>query len=374
MASSKYTTPVFKKDQPDDSYKFQPLPKPTGQYPFRLPIQEVMPGISEQKLVFHMVGDTGSIRNPDYQRLVANAMRLQYTEADGVENKPQFLYHLGDVVYNHGEAIRYDDQFFTPYQTYPGEIFAIPGNHDSDVNPESQVPYHSLEAFKTVFCDTQRRQVPFSNNSNRLSIVQPNVYWTLQTSLANIIGLCSNVPKYGIITSEQREWFINELKAADAERPDKALLVCLHHAPYTADINHGSSQPMISFLEDAFEEAGVRPNLVLSGHVHNYQRLCKTYADGVSVPFIVAGGGGYDELHAIAATDDERFTNDSPLLNDVKLEQYVDNRHGFLKITIEKENTELTLTGEYYTLPHELPEGNETEEAVLADRFTINII
>ena len=98
----RYNTPVFKQDQPDDNYKFQPLPQPTGLYPFHLNIYTVIPAISTQKMVFHMVGDTGSLRNPDFTRLVANAMAKQ-CESDATD-QPQFLYHLGDVVYNHGEA------------------------------------------------------------------------------------------------------------------------------------------------------------------------------------------------------------------------------------------------------------------------------
>ncbi|PIH03164.1 hypothetical protein CS542_02890 [Pedobacter sp. IW39] len=38
--------------------------------------------------------------------------------------------------------------------------------------------------------------------------------------------------------------------------------------PYSADFNHSSSLPMINFMEDCFEAAGVTPDLVLSGHVH----------------------------------------------------------------------------------------------------------
>ena len=51
----KYTTPVFKKDQPDDSYKFQPLPEPPGAYPYHLSLDSLVPFPNNQKLVFHIV-------------------------------------------------------------------------------------------------------------------------------------------------------------------------------------------------------------------------------------------------------------------------------------------------------------------------------
>ena len=366
---SKYTVPVLKKDQPDDTYKFQPLPAPTGEYPYHLPLEEIIPEVTSQKTVFHMLGDTGSIGNPAFQHLVASEMAKQYEV--GEKDQPQFLFHLGDVVYTFGEANRYYTQFFEPYQKYPGPIFAIAGNHDSDVNPNA-APYKSLDAFKTVFCDTERRAVSFGGEAERTSMIQPNIYWTLKAPLANIIGLHSNVPKYGVITPNQRNWFKEELITAAAERPEKALILALHHAPYTADINHGSSVPMIEFLEGVFEETGVRPDIVFSGHVHNYQRFNKHYADGKIIPYIVAGAGGYDELHPVAFTNDERFTTDSDLLGGITMESYCDNKHGFLKIAIEKDNKGLNLTGEYYTIPHDKNPDSNTG-ATLADRFTLSI-
>lgn len=322
-------------------------------------------------MTFHMVGDTGSLRSPDFQKKVVVQMVRQYRNATSKDDQPEFLYHLGDVVYNHGEASQYQRQFFDPYKLYPGPIFAIAGNHDSDVNTDGPL-YQSLEPFMKVFCDTAPREVPFSGGSERKSMVQPNVYWTLNTPLANIIGMHSNVPKFGIVTEEQKDWLKKELEAADQERPGKALILCIHHAPYSADVNHGSSIPMITLLESVFEETGIRPDIVFSGHVHNYQRLKRSYSTGRPVYFIVAGGGGYDELHAVASVEDERFTNNDPLFHDVALEAYCDDKHGFLKVTLERTDKGLTLTGNYYPVPQdESPAGDLA--ATPEDTFTIQI-
>ena len=371
-ADLKYTTPVFKKNQPDDTYKFQPLPAPTGNSPYHLSLNDIQPVANQQQMMFQLVGDTGSVRNASFQRQVAGAMARQNLEAVSKEYQPLFLFHLGDVVYNFGEAEHYFSQFFEPYADYPNPIFAIAGNHDSDVNPASEVPYQSLDAFTSVFCDSVSQPVIFAKSSKRKSMVQPNIYWTLETPLANIIGLHSNVPKFGVITPEQRNWFIEELKTANLERPGKAIIVCIHHAPYSADINHGSSIPMIEFLEGVFEETGIRPDIVFSGHVHNYQRFNKRYADGVTVPYIVAGAGGYDELHPIAYLNDERFTGENPLFDDVQLVHYCDNKHGFMKVTLEKTEAGLTLKGEYYSIAHEEQSAGITV-AALDDSFVIKI-
>jgi acid phosphatase type 7 len=368
----KYNTPVFKKNQPDDSFKFQPLPKPTGVYPYHLNLQDILPFPGEEKMTFHILGDTGSMRNPDFIKHVVAAMESQYQPTGGSEARPQFLYHLGDIVYNHGEASQYQKQFFEPYQNYPAPIFAIAGNHDSDVNPDSESAYHSLDAFRAVFCDTESGIVPFSGNAERKSMQQPNIYWTLKTPLANIIGMHSNVPKFGIVTPEQRSWLVQELITSNRERPDKALILCIHHSPYSADINHGASLPMIDLLDGVFVETGVRPDVVFSGHVHSYQRFTKQYARGKDVPFIVAGAGGYDELHPVAMKNDANFTSQKPEFEGVRLENYCDDQHGFLKISIERNNNRLTLTVKYYTIPQISSFRYDSEpEPALADEFTI---
>lgn len=363
----KHTSPVIKLNQPDDTYKFRALPRPSGSYPYRLSLDAF--DAVDDKLVFHMVGDTGGIKRPDFQRKVAAEMAKQISLAEKKEDRARFLYHLGDIVYHFGERNEYYKQFFSPYKLYPKPIFAIAGNHDSDVNPESTVPYESLDAFLSVFCAARKEKIDFSADANWKSMIQPNVYWTLQSSLANIIGLYSNIPKYGVITAEQRKWFVDELKAAALERPHKVLIICLHHAPYSADFNHGSSLSMIEFLEGVFSETNILPDIVFSGHVHNYQRFTKQYPEGKKVPYIVAGAGGFDELHSLAKKGDPAYNNKHFLFRDVQLEHYCDDQHGFLKLIIERSNDGLVLRGEYYALSHQNLEAAPT----LDDRFTIYI-
>jgi predicted phosphodiesterase len=336
----KHSTPVIKKGQPDDSFKIKPVPKPTGEYPYRFLLSDVLPDMADDKLVFHMAGDTGSVRRHESQQGVIDGMITQY-QADA---RPAFLFHLGDIVYHYGEESQYQQQFFKPFEHYPAPILAIAGNHDSDINPDNAT-YESLDAFTKVFCTTASQPIAFAGGSARKSMKQPNVYWTLNTPLATIIGMHSNVPKFGYVDDEQKAWLINELKAADSS---KLLIICVHHAPYSADINHGASLYMIALLEEAYQTAGVRPNIVFSGHVHNYQRFNKTYADGVITPYIVAGAGGFDELHDVADMDDDRFTPHSPLFAGVTLQNYCGDRHGFLKIALTRENSGIKLAGEYY--------------------------
>ncbi len=360
--------PVFKTAALDDQEKFQPLPAPNGQYHFHLSIKSVLPDLSDKKMVFHAVGDTGGLVQPLYKHRIAEEMIKQCAEAPSAEDRPRFFFHLGDVVYNYGQAEEYYPQFFEPYRHYPLPIFAIPGNHDADIDPFDTRKRESLEAYVQVFCNTENKAIPFAGDTGRLSNTQPNVYWTMKAPLANIIALYSNVPRFGTITPEQREWFVEELKAAKAEH--KALIVCLHHAAYSADTNHGSSLNMQLFLQSAFDEAGVLPDIVMSGHVHNYQRFTKMYPDGRTVPFVIAGAGGYADLHRIAQPGDPACPDQSPQLDNVRLENYCDHTHGFLKITLEMIKGKIVLNGEYFILS---PKVNNTEGALLFDCFMVNI-
>jgi hypothetical protein len=101
------------------------------------------------QIVFHCVGDTGSVTGPQSQNLVADKMTTDFNEANAAD-VPSFLFHLGDVVYYFGEATYYYDQFYEPYRDYPAPIIAIPGNHDGVVYPADTA--QSLDAFIANFC------------------------------------------------------------------------------------------------------------------------------------------------------------------------------------------------------------------------------
>src|SRR5207253_803268 len=103
----------------------------------------------------------------------------------------------------------------------------------------------------------------------------------------------------GVVEQDQVSWFQAELAAADKS---KALIVALHHPPYSADDHHGASEPMRQLLGDAFTSSGRTPDLVLAGHVHNYQRFSVPH-DGKALTYIVAGAGGYPNLHTMAQVD-----------------------------------------------------------------------
>src|SRR5690606_1279350 len=130
MMDRQQNRPVLLNETPDDGYRAKPLPRPTGAYPYRLDIRDLLGDAARylrERMSFHMVGDTGSPRHSAFQPRVAAALARQVNERAGVSEKPAFLFHLGDLVYNYGEANGYPQQFFGLYEDYAAPIFAIAG-------------------------------------------------------------------------------------------------------------------------------------------------------------------------------------------------------------------------------------------------------
>jgi hypothetical protein len=296
------------------------------------------------QIVFHAVGDTGKGLHTA-QTDVAEAMALDYHRPNPADH-PAFFFHLGDVCYSefHGplvpKANLYKPQFYLPYTGYPGRIVAIPGNHDS--NPEEDPK--SIDAFEDNFCAP-----PGANGAppRRGLMHQPGVYFLLEAPFVRILGLFSNGGEYqGVIAGPvagpaQKAFLIDRLKAvkeARAAGDTRALLLAVHHPPYSGGGHTGSKQ-MAADLDDAFAKAGLAPDAVLSGHAHNYQRFTRHYQAGglaMDIPYVVAGHGG----HGLTPIKPHRDRSQvmTPLAGtdgDVSLRQYY-NGYGYVTVTVTR--------------------------------------
>ena len=345
---------------------FRPLPLPTGQPPYRLNLETVLGAdrvaaiTAAGRLALHIVGDTGGVKSPEPQQIVAMHMEDDFSSADAATH-PAFFFHLGAVVYYYGEAKEYYGQFYEPYSHYPAPIIAIPGNHDGDIQDPS-VP--SLAAFVENFCAATPHHSSEAGDTARETMTQPHVYFTLEAPFLTIVGLYTNVPEHGRLDDKQIAWFHAELAAAPT---DKALIVAMHHPIHSLDAHHGSSDYMGQMLDAAIRETGRTPDAVFAAHVHNYQRFTRS-TGGRNIPYIVAGGGGYWNLHYMAK--DYGYPIPLPLAvpgTDVTLESYMDNRHGYMRLEV----TAQSLTGDYYTVPRpQEPWGNPAERL---DSFTLDL-
>ena len=334
---------------------FEPIPdayKTGRKPPFRMSLADLL-GHGEAaeiaaagSLAFHCIGDTGGVRNPEPQKLVARGLEQSLDfpslapSLRGAAMAPAFCYHLGDVVYYNGEIAEYGPQFYEAYEHYPLPIVAIPGNHDGE--PLADGSSTTLDGFNRNFLavSTDGKPVyrPESQDTSRAAMTLPFFYWTLDTPFATVIGLYSNVPEHGRLDADQRAWFQTEMKAAAR---DRALVVAVHHPVFSFDNHHSGSPAMAKELEDAINASGRIPNMVLSAHVHNYQRIEATVA-GHTVPFLVIGNGGYWNLHHLAAAPGFRDDQTGAVLK-----AGVDSRHGFMTFEIGRS----TINGHMTTVP-----------------------
>jgi acid phosphatase type 7 len=309
--------------------KFQPLPTPLGDPPYHYDIETAANGIRKRaasagKLVFHVAGDTGGINNPQFQMNVAAAMSgdLQLPEGEA----PEFFYHLGDVVYFNGQVQDYYAQFYDPYKHYTAPILAIPGNHDGDPINSSQT---SLDGWVRYFMNPKAMVEPESKDAPRVTLSLPNVYYTLNCPFVTIIGMYTNVPEGGSIDSVQQQWLTNEFATAPA---DQALILALHHPVYSFDTEHSGSARMADAVQAAINDTRRVPNMVLMGHVHNYQRIERDLIKNTPTPFLVIGYGGYPNLHKLNASVGHQDPNTQAVL---KVGD--DKDHGYAILTVDGE-------------------------------------
>ena len=334
---------------PRDTH-FRNLPKPTGKAPFRLDLKSILPAdaynkiVAKKKLTFHLNGDMGGILYAVPQELVAKGMESDFDPQKDASGNPAFLYVTGDCVYFNGEITEYYKQFYQPYEFYNGPIFAVPGNHDGENLPDQ----NTLEGFVRNFCAEAAVKMPEAGDSHRTAMVQPNVYWTLLTPCVNIVGLYSNVPAGGDIRDPQTAWLTNELKTLPKSIP---LFVALHHPIYSADDHHSGSTRMKKVLADAADQAGRQPDMVIAGHVHDYQRLSHQADADTLIPHLVTGAGGYHNLHSIMKVNGQKMVTPVQFKDKdgetVTLEKYSDDHHGFLRLEV----TDKLIIGSYFTVP-----------------------
>jgi hypothetical protein len=331
-----------------NSKLLQPLPEPKVSPP-RIDLSEVIGATAVEKIqsagkiVFHSVGDTGATftAGPVHEAAVTDKMAADFDEVDTAD-VPSFMYHLGDVIYNFGEDEYYYDQFYEPFRNYEAPIFAIPGNHDGVIYRGDQAA--TLAAFLQHFCSDSPVHAPQAGGLVRTTMTQPGVYFTLTAPFVTLIGLYSNVLEDpGVISSEggknpqlddrQKQFLTAELKNLKDSNYGGAIILAVHHPPYTVGSIHGGSPQMEKDIEDAIQAAGgFWPHVVLSGHVHDYQRYTKVVGQQ-EIPFIIAGSGGHDAT-PIRLGKGNTVIRTPVTVGDVTLERYYPD-YGYLRIVVD---------------------------------------
>jgi hypothetical protein len=307
------------------------------------------------QIVFHCVGDTGSVTGPATESLVADAAQADLAGSPA-NAAPAFFFHLGDMVYSFGEAKYYYDQFYEPWRAYQNPIVGLAGNHDGLVYTGD--PATTLAAWLANFCATTTGSASDAGGLIRTTMTQPGVFYTFDAPFVRILALYSNVLEDpGVISTEggtrptlndsQLTFLQTALTRCKTEKYAGAVLVAVHHPPYTGGTTHGGSPRMLQDIDAAASAAGFEPHAVLSGHAHNYQRFTRTLNPGTkgatTVPYVVAGNGGHG-LDAMRKINGQTIRVPLVVDDTLTLENYDDSHYGFLRITVDP----VTLRIDYY--------------------------
>jgi hypothetical protein len=200
-------------------------------------------------------------------------------------------------------------------------------------------------------------------------MIQPGVYYTFDAPFVRILGLYSNVLEdpgvisdqsgtYPTLDQRQITFLTTALARIKTESYAGAVIIAVHHPPYTGGSEHGGSPLMSQDIDSACAAAGAWPHAVFSGHSHNYQRYTRT-VNSYQIPYIVAGCGGHSPLSTMRSIVRTPYPIDSTLT----LESYDDTDYGYLRVIVNA----TTMTIEFH------PEADGGTTKTPDDSVTINL-
>ena len=96
--------------------------------------------------------------------------------------------------------------------------------------------------------------------------------------------------------------------------------------------------------------------MVLTAHVHNYQRIEKKIVDAGPTPFLVAGFGGYYHLHGMNGTD-----GDVDSQTGATLIGSVHDAHGYSTLTVGGKTISVVAKTAVAATPDDNPDVNDID-------------
>lgn len=270
---------------------------------------------------FAVLGDSGQATPAQF------AVAARLTAA-----RPEFILHVGDVVYPYGGDRDYDDKYFAPYGPLLGgvPVFIAIGNHDyANVKRSGtrgrawlrdnflrvhRLPRQRL-AGEWVASEPERTYYSFDWGAGHFAAVDVNEAFPVKAAPGIAAG------------SEQWAWLDADLAASEA--PWKLVFL---HVPLYSSGSHGSSAFLIEHLAPLFERHGV--DVVFQGHDHDYERTAPI-AGGERAArgpvYLVVGNGG-------AALYRQSAHN--------PWTEVFESRHGFLEVTLSAASLSARAIGE----------------------------
>jgi acid phosphatase type 7 len=253
---------------------------------------------------FAFLGDT-RFTNPTHTRDSNAAVRRTLVQAI-TDAHLDFVSIGGDIVYHGDDA--------NDWKTWDAET-AVWGAHDVAVYPV--LGNHDLSGGKLAL-DNYFQRFPELKNSR---------YYSVRAGNALLLVLDSSLEE---LSGPQGEWLLGKLDNIPSDV--EFVFVLLHHPPYTSSSDEAmyggghsarsNEQELGKMLEKRQQTTRTR-FVVLSGHVHNYER----HEHG-GVTYLVSGGGG---AHAYRIT---RAPGDP----------FPDNHINYHFLLVEVEHNKLTAT------------------------------
>jgi hypothetical protein len=209
-----------------------------------------------QPLRFAVIGDSGS--GSSHQWAVARRLDAW---------RPDFVLHVGDVIYEDGAEGAYGSRYVAPYARMIARVPVYPvlGNHD---------------------CRTGRGAPLLRFFGLDGQAMGPSRWYERRMGGVQLLACDSNVALHA--GSAQYQWLESRLAVAGA----RWRIVYFHHPLYSGGM-HGGSDSLRRHLQPLFDR--YRVQLVFQGHDHHYERSQPLRA-GTPHPagttYIVTGGAG----------------------------------------------------------------------------------
>lgn len=192
-----------------------------------------------------------------------------------ISEKPDFVIQLGDMVpYNNSRQWKLFDEADGRIIESGIPFYPVLGNHEY---MENGYQYRTYGLYKGEQIDLLKHDY-FS----RFELLRESLWYSMSTGNTLFLFLDSNTDYSE--GSLQYEWLLDRL----GDRTQRFLVVSLHHPLYSKS----SLPPRVNeielrnVLESLAENEGRGPDLVLSAHVHNYERY-----QNRGIQYVVSGGG-----------------------------------------------------------------------------------
>ncbi|UCE39290.1 MAG: metallophosphoesterase [Thermoplasmata archaeon] len=234
----------------------------------------VLTGLLPDTEYFYRVGDESLgwssefnfTTPPDYHKNVSFAAYADHGQSSNAQattaniiadSSIDLIVHAGDLSYANGNQPEWDIWFNQIEENVARKPYMIvAGNH---------------ELVYDINATLARFNMPYLQSGS-----DSEFYYSFNYSMIHFVAICSDVD-YSI-GSEQYNWLVDDLAAADSDRVVHPWIIAFSHRPmYSSNTQHGSDLSFRSDIEPLLDLYSV--DLAIWGHDHAYERTYPTYQE-----------------------------------------------------------------------------------------------